>query len=128
MGAFWVFWGGLFLAASWPAAGLFPRAWGITPAHTALAGTVCYYVAIVKAGARERRSRPGARFPIRGTLRLWRRALLRGLVFLIALGLIVLTVYAWLPEVDMRWQLIVLVAMIATEDLLDRKGAPARAG
>jgi hypothetical protein len=127
MGAFWAVWGALFLAMSWPAAGLLPRAWGITPAHTALAGTVFYYVAIVKAGARERRERQDARIPILGTLRLWRRALLRGLVFLIALGLIVLTVYAWLPQVDMRWQLIVLVAMIATEDLLDRKGTPSRA-
>jgi hypothetical protein len=127
MGAFSAVWGALFLAMSWPAAGLFPRAWGITSAHTALAGTVLYYVAIVKAGAGERRDRLGARIPILGTLRLWRRALQRGLVFLVALSLIVLTVYAWLPRVDMRWQLIVLVAMIATEDLLDRKGAPDRA-
>ncbi len=124
MTAFWCFWGAVCLAASWPAATLFPRAWGVTPAHTALAGTVLFYVAIVRAGARERRSRPGARIPIRGTARLWRHALTRGAVYLAALGAIVLAVYAWFPDVDMRWQLIVLVAMIATEDLLDRKPDP----
>ncbi len=128
MGAFWFFWGAFFLATSWPAAGLFPSAWGITPAHTALAGTVLYYIAIVKAAVWERRARPGSRISIRGTPRLWRRAVARGLVFLVALGLIVLTVYAWLPGVDMRWQLIVLAAMVVTEDLLDRRATPARAG
>ncbi len=128
MAAFWCFWGAVCVAASWPAAALFPRAWGVTPAHTALGGTVLFYVAIVRASVRERRSRPGERIPIRGTARLWRHALARGLVYLAALGAIVLAVYAWFPDVDMRWQLIVLVAMIATEDLLDRGPAPSRAG
>jgi hypothetical protein len=127
MTAFWFFWGAVCLVASWPAAALFPRAWGVTPAHTALAGTVLFYVAFVQAGVRERRVHPGGRIPIRGTARLWRRALSRGVVYLAALGAIVLAVYAWFPDVDMRWQLIVLVAMIATEDLLDRKPVPSRA-